>query len=341
MQHTDNQDNDTTKTSSNDNSDATEAPTTRTPKIPPIILQDVSSYTKLVKELATLLPTTAFTAMTLRSKAVKISTNTAEHYRTLVKHFRNTNIFFHTYQLKTDRAFKVVLRGLHHSVESQEIKSALEEENFTVRNVVNIRHHKTKEQMPLFFVDLEPQPGVQKIYDLKYLLSSKIQFESPKPRRDPVQCKRCQSYGHTRAYCTRPPICVKCGDDHDTSVCRKGKDEPAHCGLCGGAHTANYRGCEEYKKYSARIQPTTNRHPATQRFIDPTPNIAGQSQSKPGHQGSYADAVRGASLSQVQPSPHPIEPAATSNRIELLLEKITSQNEMLLKLLNLIVSKLL
>ncbi len=136
------------KTSSNNNEDAKDTSATRTPKIPPIILQDVSSYSKLVREIAAIIPATAFTATTLCSKAVKISANAVEYYRALVKHFRNTNIFFHTYQLKTNCAFKVVLRGLHHSVKVQEIKDALEEENFSVQNVVNIRHHKTKEQLP-------------------------------------------------------------------------------------------------------------------------------------------------------------------------------------------------
>jgi transcription elongation factor Elf1 len=41
-------------------------------------------------------------------------------------------------------------------------------------------------------------------------------------------------------------MCVKCGGEHNTTVCRKKPNTPAKCGLCGGAHPANYKGCDIY-----------------------------------------------------------------------------------------------
>jgi hypothetical protein len=41
-------------------------------------------------------------------------------------------------------------------------------------------------------------------------------------------------------------MCVKCGGEHNTTVCRKKPNTPAKCGLRGGAHPANYKGCDIY-----------------------------------------------------------------------------------------------
>jgi hypothetical protein len=49
----------------------------------------------------------------------------------------------------------------------------------------------------------------------------------------------CQQYCHSKSYCNKPYLCVKCRASHNT---------PAKCALCEGDHPANYKGCEHYKK---------------------------------------------------------------------------------------------
>jgi len=41
--------------------------------------------------------------------------------------------------------------------------------------------------------------------------------------------------------------CVKCGRDHNMAECTKDLTTPATCALCGGAHPANYKGCDVYR----------------------------------------------------------------------------------------------
>lgn len=72
-----------------------------------------------------------------------------------------------------------------------EIKSALADEGFAVRIVVNIKHWKTKDPLHLFFINLESIEFSESIYKLQYLLYTKVQVESPKLKRDFVQCMRC------------------------------------------------------------------------------------------------------------------------------------------------------
>ena len=86
-----------------------------------------------------------------------------------------------------------------------------------------------------------------------------IKVESPRPEKTITQCHRCQQYGHTKAYCTLPEVCVKCGEGHTWDKCPKPREEKPTCGLCGGGHTANYKGCSEYKKLSVTKSQATKR----------------------------------------------------------------------------------
>jgi hypothetical protein len=120
-------------------------------------------------------------------------------------------------------------------------------------------------------VDLEPRDNNKSIYNLQFLCNMKIVVKAPRKKTSIMQCTRCQSYRHTKTYCTRPFVCVKCGGDHDTTVCTKDPATPAMCALCGGAHPANYKGCDVYRRLQTaqgasapRPRPPTPRMPASQ-----------------------------------------------------------------------------
>ena len=99
----------------------------------------------------------------------------------------------------------------------------------------------------------------------------KITIEAPRKNNQIVQCTRCQTYGHTKSYCSRPYVCVKCGGDHNTTLCTKTHSTPATCALCGGDHPASYKGCIVYKTLQqARGKPRNPIHPTTIQ-THPTP----------------------------------------------------------------------
>ena len=87
---------------------------------------------------------------------------------------------------------------MHHSIPPHEIEAELETLGHKVRNTLNIRHRVTKEPLPLYFVDLEPQVDNKSIYDLQLLCNTEIAVEAPRKKNHIVQCTRCQSYGHTK-----------------------------------------------------------------------------------------------------------------------------------------------
>ncbi|PNF35987.1 hypothetical protein B7P43_G02293 [Cryptotermes secundus] len=178
---------------------------------------------------------------------IKIQVTTPESYRKLIKQLQDDKIIYHTYQLKHERAYRIVIRNLHHSIPTTQITAELEKQGHKVRNILNVKHRATKEPLPLFFIDLEPKENNKSVYDMEFLCNMKITVEAPRQKKHIVQCTRCQSYGHTKTYCAKPYACVKCGANHNTTTCTKPSDTPAKCALCGGNHPANYKGCEVYK----------------------------------------------------------------------------------------------
>ena len=155
-------------------------------------------------------------------------------------------MYYHTYQLKEDRAFRMVIKHLHYTTDLDDIKNELRILGHEVRNIINVKHRQTKEPLNIFFIDLEPAKNSKDIYEVKAIQNKIIHIEPPRSTKPHIpQCVRCQQYGHTRKYCNKPFNCVKCGH-HNSATCTKPRDSPAKCALCGGPHPANYKGCEQY-----------------------------------------------------------------------------------------------
>ena len=72
----------------------------------------------------------------------------------------------HTYQPRGERAYRMVLSHLHHSIHPDVIKSELVGLGHIARNVFNIRHRLTKDPMLLYFIDLEPCDNNKSIFYL-------------------------------------------------------------------------------------------------------------------------------------------------------------------------------
>ena len=130
-----------------------------------------------------------------------------------------------------------------------------------------------KEPLSLFFVDLEPQANNKEIFNLQFLDNTKITTEAPHKSQNIVQCQRCQAYGHSKTYCTKPYQCVQCGGQHDSKDCTKPRHSPAKCALCGDDHPANYKGCTVYRNLVA----TRSNHPWVNNPFPPAPSHPPQS----------------------------------------------------------------
>ena len=171
----------------------------RVHKPPPIYVYGVTNYRDMVKYLTEILEEDQYYCKALPNETVKIKVNTSDSYRRLIKRLQDDKIVHHTYQIREERAYRVVLCNLHHSIPPSENQAELKTLGHKDRNVLNIRHRVTKEPLPLYFVDLEPQDNDKSIYDLQHLCNMKIVVKAPRKKNHIVQCTRCQYYGHTKA----------------------------------------------------------------------------------------------------------------------------------------------
>ena len=299
-----------------------------TPKPPPIVLSEVSDIVGMLQYLKLKIDSKEFSYKTQRDGHVRIMVKTIQKYRELVKILKNDNIKYYTFQLKQERAFRVVVKNIHHSTPTADIKSEIESLGHIVRGVHNIKSRITKEPLHMFFIDIEPDNKNSDIYKIRHIGNAIVVIEPPRKSKDMVQCYRCQEFGHTKTYCNKKFTCVKCSLKHPTSECPKNKDSPAKCANCHESHAASYKGCRIYQELTKKKVTFTNRKTM------PIYNNNDESEFlrfNNNNTQTYAQALRGETASQ--------ENSALS-RIEKLLVKQSELTNNLLNMIMLLVNKL-
>lgn len=237
------------------------------PLPPPINVSNVHDF-KLLRDavLDTANDQVQFKAQS--NSDIKITTKSEEDYRKIKSMLNdlklkdteeNPNTFgkleYHTYQLKNERPYRVVIRGLPATLNPSDIKAAIEEKGHQVKNVLNIYKkstidgNKVVKHFPLFYVDISQKDNNKDIFNITELLNCVVKMEPTKKVRGIPQCTNCQQLGHTKNFCMRRARCVKCAGAHHYKECKKQPGTAPTCALCNQkGHTANYKGCEVYQK---------------------------------------------------------------------------------------------
>lgn len=245
----------------------------KAPLPPPIKVSNITDINVLKNEIKSCVKNPV-SYKALANGEIKITTADETDYRkikSLLKGIReiqnelmsnpNNEIDYHTYQLKSEKLFRFVARGLPPSTSCNEIKNDVEKHGHTVTSIMNVIKKTTKDgktnhiRYPLFYIDILPNENNKDVYKITGLADFDVKIEAPKKTRSIPQCTNCQQLGHTKNYCNRKPKCVKCAGDHVSSSCEKQRDSAAKCALCGKDHTSNYKGCEVYQKKLKEQQP--------------------------------------------------------------------------------------
>jgi 3-methyladenine DNA glycosylase AlkC len=105
-------------------SDSQTDPGYRTPKPPPIFIYGIVNYNEMVNKLTEVIQQEQYSTKSMADNIIKINCTTPETYRKLVGFLKDNNIVHHT-QLKEERAYRVVIKYLHHSVNTKETENQL------------------------------------------------------------------------------------------------------------------------------------------------------------------------------------------------------------------------
>lgn len=326
-------------TENDETNDSTQKKQNQISKPPPIFVHGVTDYVKMVKAIHDIAEIEQYQTKTMANNMVKINATTPETYRKLVKYMKDSNIIHHTYQMKEEKAYRVVIRNLHPTTPITDIKEALLKFGFKTRNVTNITHRATKQPLPMFYVDLEPSENNKEVYNLRAINNQIIKVVPPQRNHSIVQCTRCQQYNHTKTYCNLPYKCVKCGGSHDTKSCNKARDVPAKCALCGGDHPANYRGCVVHKELQNKMRQSTqtpNRKlPINQSQQQGTQNTNTLQQQ---NIRTYSQATKPENLNVQQNGDITLHNFL--NEFKNMFSQLIQQNNMILQMLSTVINKL-
>lgn len=227
-------------------------------KPPPIIVTGVRNQEELYAVLDQIVGNEHFQTKLMKNDTVKINVSSEDAYRNLTTELKKLNISWHSYENKQNRDIRVMIKNLHHSFQPVNIINNLRSQGLQAQNATLKLKWKTKEPLDMFIVSFSKNEDVGKIYNIKTICNANVTVEALKSNKLIPQCKTCQSFGHTKNYCNKPPKCVKCAGSHLSSTCNKSENIPPKCCHCGKNHPANYRGCEVIKELQ-KIRNTKNK----------------------------------------------------------------------------------
>ncbi|GFS48082.1 RNA-directed DNA polymerase from mobile element jockey [Trichonephila clavipes] len=96
--------------------------------------------------------------------------------------------------LKSDRLFKLLIRGLPTSTKVEEIRVEIEREGFQIHKISRLQKFRTKAPMPLIYLQLVSDAKADTIFQFTEIFGTQISFERYDNSRNkkPNQCWRCQ-----------------------------------------------------------------------------------------------------------------------------------------------------
>jgi hypothetical protein len=104
-----------------------------------------------------------------------------------------------------------------------------------------------------FILSVARGPEVSKVRSITELCRLRVSVESYVAPKDPLQCKRCQRFGHTQRNCGYAPRWSLVLAPTTPVGAQPPGEQPQCCG-CGGNHTASYRGCVKWKEAKAAFE---------------------------------------------------------------------------------------
>jgi hypothetical protein len=153
----------------------------------------------------------------------------------------------------------VVLRGLEQSIPAEDVAEALRTRGYKIVEPVpsDVNHQVCKRLLkgvgqgtPSLSMKIELAESDDRdriIREGLIVLNKRYQVSAYTPPLVPLQCWRCQRFGHTRLRCTSEPACLKCGQNHVGTPCSASSID-FKCKNCTGNHRANDRTCKVYQE---------------------------------------------------------------------------------------------
>ncbi|XP_035232978.1 uncharacterized protein LOC118204794 [Stegodyphus dumicola] len=197
------------------------------PKGKPIMIKPNIKFSDIVKQLKT--DTKPDIVAKVNGEFLKIFAKSESDNRDIPRYLDEHTIDYYLIVSKTEKPVNVVFRGLPIDCLKDEIHEELEALEYKVKKVSQMHRVKSNVPMPLFQVQLENKPSVDKIYDLTYFMCFYVSVSAYNTFGSVVQCHNCQHFHHSAENCKLKPRCVKYAGPHKTENCKAKKIEYVLC----------------------------------------------------------------------------------------------------------------
>lgn len=156
---------------------------------------------------------------------MNIKAKSLENRHIILALLREMNVGHFSFTPKGEKPYKAVLWGLDGYNDEEVLAELVQCEELTIKPTA-VRRMKTfckvekkKVELPLYTVSFPPATKLDDLIGLKPLFHLRAGFRLLRPSKSPLQCYRCQEYGHVMANCSMPVRCVKCSMSHMSADC--------------------------------------------------------------------------------------------------------------------------
>jgi hypothetical protein len=166
----------------------------------------------------------------LKAEKLMVAPSTADGFRATVSALRSLDGgeggSFHTFSLPEVRCVRLLVNNLGKRMPESVVREELESLNIRVQGVMQLRSGRrdqdpAQDRLPTLHFIISPARGleVSRVRSLTELCGLRVTVESYVAPKCPLQCKRCQRFGHTQRNCGYAPRCVACGGSHLSGEC--------------------------------------------------------------------------------------------------------------------------
>lgn len=129
----------------------------RPSKPPPIILYGVEEVNKLIELLESTLDKDCFTIKLVNRNQLRVICKDTEIYKNVITLVRSKGLIEHTFNLKDQRCYRVVIKNLHHTTPHSAIIEEVEKTGNKVHGeIINSKFGPDKKPTSTFFVNIAP-----------------------------------------------------------------------------------------------------------------------------------------------------------------------------------------
>jgi hypothetical protein len=155
----------------------------------------------------------------MKGERLMLVPKTADGFRATVSALRSLDgsngVSFHTFSLPEVRCISLLLKNLGKHMPESVVREELEILGIHVQGVLQLRSGRRDQDVtrdrpltPHFIVSVARGAEAQKVRSLTELCGLRLSVESYVAPKAPLQCERCQRFGHTQRNCGYPPRCV-------------------------------------------------------------------------------------------------------------------------------------